>query len=151
MTAYSKISQIQPIKLERGQSRDSIENSLDAVCREIVTMAGYCFSCGRRSGELHCHHFISRDYKGVRWYLPNLIALCPLCHIGSPIFSAHRTPELFKDKFINFYGYEWFQDIQKRAVQHTGWSIYQLLEMKKELNSQFNFLLQNRVVYEGYR
>lgn len=52
---------------------------LDKLASKIVRSKGRCEWCGG-NGKLDCAHIIPRTYKSTRWYLPNLIPLCFLCH-----------------------------------------------------------------------
>lgn len=136
--SYSKTNQLQNIKTKKRKKntpRKILENKLDTISAKLCRMQGYCTICGKKDGVLNAHHFKSRVYKGVRWYLPNLICLCVHHHTFDFKFSAHKTPEAFKTKMKELKGQEWFNDIEKRAIEHTSWKsgeLEQLLTTYKE-------------------
>jgi len=142
--SYSKSEQLQNTKIKKRKKntpRKILENKLDTLSAKICRMKGACEVCGKSDGVLNAHHFKSRVYKGVRWYLPNLICLCTHCHVFNHKFSAHRTPEAFKERMLELKGQEWFDDIEKRANDHTSWKSGELenllttyQEKVKELN-----------------
>ena len=116
-------------KRKKSTPRTVIMNKLDKLSAAKCREQGYCTTCGRDNGVFNAHHYKSRIYKGIRWYQPNLICLCVHCHTFSHKFSAHRTPEAFKDKMIELKGQEWHDDIQQRAVDHKSWKMVELNEL----------------------
>lgn len=130
--SYSKSEQLQSTKTKKRKKntpRKILENKLDTLSAKICRMKGACEVCGKSDGVLNAHHFKSRVYKGVRWYLPNLICLCVHHHTFNHKFSAHRTPEAFKTKMKELKGQEWFDDIEKRAIEHTSWKLGELEDL----------------------
>ncbi len=136
MISYPKSDQLKSTKVKtrkKNSPRKILENNLDTLSAKICRMQGFCTICGKSDGVLNAHHFKSRVYKGVRWYLPNLICLCVHHHTFNHQFSAHRTPEAFKTKMKELKGQEWFDDIEKRAIEHTSWKYGELEELLEEL------------------
>jgi len=130
--SYTKSEQLKSTKVKtrkKNSPRKILENKLDTLSAKICRMQGSCTICGKSDGVLNAHHFKSRVYKGVRWYLPNLICLCVHHHTFDFKFSAHKTPEAFKTKMLELKGQEWFDDIEKRAVEHTSWKFGELEEL----------------------
>lgn len=130
--SYTKSEQLQNTKTKKRKKntpRKILENKLDTISAKICRMKGACEVCGKNDGVLNAHHFKSRVYKGVRWYLPNLICLCVHHHTFNHKFSAHRTPEAFKARMKELKGQEWFDDIEKRAIEHTSWKLEELEDL----------------------
>ncbi len=121
------------VKKKSKNPRKTLENKLDTLSAKLCRTQGYCTICGKKDGVLNAHHFKSRVYKGVRWYQPNLICLCVHHHTFDFKFSAHKTPEAFKARMIKLKGQEWFDDIEKKAVEHTSWKSGQLEEMLQDI------------------
>lgn len=123
-----------PKKKKRVKNeRRALSNKLDRLVSMICRKKGECEICGRDQGVLNAHHFISRKYHGVRWYLPNLVCLCVHCHTFSHKFSAHKTPEAFKARMIELRGKEWADDLNLRAIGHGNYKLNDLKELLKEL------------------
>ena len=65
---------------------------------------GYrCQVCGKQKDKFtaHAHHYIRRGIVPTRLMVENGITVCFQCHTANHTFSAHRTPEAFK---------QWFRD-----------------------------------------
>lgn len=77
-----------------------------------------CLKCGRTQ-NLAAHHFVRRSVKSTRLMLENGITLCPSCHVFSHIFSAHRTPEMFKRWFKEKYPTRYKKVMAKEKVYMT--------------------------------
>lgn len=61
-----------------------------------------CLVCGRSKlagWKLDAHHFIKRSVNPTRLMIENGITLCFIHHTSSHEFSAHKTPEAFKEWF----------------------------------------------------
>jgi hypothetical protein len=129
-----------PKKIKKNSPRQILENKLDVLSAKVCRMQGYCTICGKSNGVLNAHHFKSRIYKGIRWYQPNLICLCVHCHTFGTKFSAHKTPKEFKDKMLKLRGQEWYDDIQNKAKNHTGWTTKQLEIMLEGYQQKINEL-----------
>ncbi len=113
--------------------RTTLENKLTNISAKICRLIGKCEACGKSNCVLNAHHFKSRKYHGVKWYLPNLICLCVHCHTFSFTFSAHKTPEAFRLFMIKRKGQAWADDIEKRAQDHKNWKLDELKAMLEEL------------------
>ena len=139
MTGFTKADKLKNTKTKerkKNSSRKILENKLDTLSAKLCRMKGVCEICGKRDGVLNAHHFKSRVYKGVRWYQPNLICLCVHHHTFNFTFSAHKTPEAFKTRMIELKGQEWFDDIEKRAVEHTSFKYGELEELLEQTKKE---------------
>lgn len=139
MTGFTKADQLKNTKTKerkKNTPRKILENKLDTLSAKLCRMQGYCTICGKKDGVLNAHHFKSRVYKGVRWYQPNLICLCVHHHTFNFTFSAHKTPEAFKTRMIELKGQEWFDDIEKRAVEHTSFKYGELEELLEQTKKE---------------
>ena len=123
--------------VKKRNKRRIIENKLDKAISRLCRQQGFCTLCNRKDLRLNAHHFKSRKYKGTRWYLPNLVALCIHHHVWNFHFSAHKTPEKFKKRMIELRGQKWVDDIEKRAMEHTKWLYQDLEELLDELVQGF--------------
>jgi len=72
-----------------------------------------CLICGR-TGYLNIHHYTSRRMRSCRWYIPNLIPLCPKCHTFG-LWSAHQNPEWFRKQMLDLRGKKWLDDLVARS------------------------------------
>ncbi len=77
-----------------------------------------CLKCGRTE-NLAAHHFVRRSVKPTRLMIENGITLCPSCHVFSHVFSAHRTPEMFKKWFKGRYPSRYRKVIEKEKQYMT--------------------------------
>lgn len=139
MTGFTKADQLKNTKTKarkKNTPRKILENKLDTLSAKLCRMKGACEICGKSDGVLNAHHFKSRVYKGVRWYQPNLICLCVHHHTFNHKFSAHRTPEAFKTRMIELRGQEWFDNIEKRAVEHTSFKFGELEELLEQTKKE---------------
>jgi hypothetical protein len=133
--SYQKTKQLNKTKDKKRNPRSerkTIENKLDTLSTKLCRAQGYCTICGKKGCVLNAHHFISRKYKGVRWYQPNLVCLCVHCHTFNFKFSAHKTPEAFEKRMVQLRGKEWLKDIEKKAREHKTWKIEELKQLLKE-------------------
>lgn len=86
--------------------RDKTDNVFSLCIRErsnwTCERCGKYFIEGSRQG-LHCSHFYSRSYKGLRWFPGNACAHCFGCHQhlgGNPIeFVDFQQQYLGEEKF----------------------------------------------------
>lgn len=124
------------VKKKKRDPRKTLENKLDKLVSEICRKQGYCTICGKKDGVLNAHHFKSRKYKGLRWYLPNLVCLCVHCHTFNMKFSAHKTPEAFENKMVFIKGMKWYVDIMTRSVKPAKFTIKDLEILLEELTKQ---------------
>jgi hypothetical protein len=84
---------------------------LDTIwSKKVKELAGgRCVICGE-TNYLNAHHYIGRQNKATRWYIPNGIAVCPKHHTFD-VKSAHGNPEWFREVMLNARGKEWLDDI----------------------------------------
>lgn len=89
-------------------------NKLDKLAREKArdNFDGKCAICGKENANVH--HIEGRRILSCRWYLPNLILLCPLHHTFG-LFSAHQSPLQFHAFLLDTYGDKFIKDIRKQA------------------------------------
>lgn len=62
---------------------------------QVRTRDKVCLYCGRVQ-FLQAHHLFRRGISATRYNLDNGFSLCPLHHVYSSDFSAHRTEQTFK-------------------------------------------------------
>ncbi len=115
--------------------RKALSNKLDTLVSKICRKLGHCEVCGKSDGILNAHHFKSRRLHGLRWYLPNLICLCVHHHVFDHEFSAHKTPEAFKERMTEIKGSEWRKDIELRAIGSGNIKLDEMRMMYQELST----------------
>lgn len=136
MLGYNKDQQVKKTKKRRksaSSERKTLSNKLDTLSSKICRLSGRCAICGKSDGVLNAHHFFSRKYKCLRWYLPNLVCLCVYHHTFNFTFSAHKTPEAFKARMIEINGQQWFDDLEARKQAKCSQSVEYLRELYETL------------------
>lgn len=74
------------VRIPKQPNRSTLEKKLDKIVSEMVRERDNwtCQRCHTRytpkNNALHCSHYYSRRYRGTRWDMNNLIALCYGCH-----------------------------------------------------------------------
>jgi len=93
------------------------KKSLDVLWSKLVIKRGNerCEYCGS-TYSLAPHHIFGRINQTVRWDLNNGICLCLEHHTGGD-FSAHRSPNEFKQWLIDTRGVEWYESLRKKSKQ----------------------------------
>jgi len=88
---------------------------LDACSRERCKeeYGDRCVICGQ-SGNINIHHYIGRRMRSCRWYIPNLVPLCPKHHTLG-LWSAHQNPEYFRIAMIDRRGKQWLEDLTNQS------------------------------------
>lgn len=127
--------------IKRQKKNKSDIKSLDEKCEELwkkITKhnANYkCEYCKKESGKLDSHHIMSRKQLNTRWDSSNCCVLCSEHHrFGNKGFSAHTTPDYFKDWIIKVKGEDFYNKLlMKSAMRITN---------KKELLQLNLFYLQ---------
>lgn len=91
---------------------------LDDIWSLKVRSNGKCEICGKlnKDCQLHPHHFYGRANRSTRWLLKNGICLCA-SHHALGLWSAHKSPEWFRDEIIKVRGEQWLKDLKKRSVK----------------------------------
>lgn len=78
-----------------------------------------CQVCGNSSSYVNAHHIETRSIKSLRYCLENGLTLCAQCHLFNHNFSAHKTPEAFKQWFQKHFSLRW-EIIQRLKKQHVS-------------------------------
>jgi len=125
----------------------SQEKALDRLIQELVMIArrGMCEYCDISDETLSGHHILGKINRSVRWNLDNMCLLCANHHvIGN--FSAHRSPNDFKNWIIEIRGKEWWDKINmlKDKIEWLNYKVIKknlLIQIKyyKEFNIQHGF------------
>lgn len=100
--SYSKITKIKMSTYDIKWSK---------MARELTP---YCWVC-ETTQNLAAHHFIRRAIKSTRLDIMNAVILCPSHHVFNHEFSAHKTPEKFKEWYKKEYRghYDYLMERQK--------------------------------------
>lgn len=128
-----------------GVSRKALVDDLDHLTSMIVRIrdkrrtGGMCvFGCGR---PIQCaFHFITRSKHIVRWDLDNLVGSC---------HAENYENEYNPSKFISWYiaqnGLEKWEALvaksRKRANNGAGFSVEDLLKLRRELQEKLSVIL----------
>jgi len=93
-----------------------LEEKCDDLWSLVVKKIAFdmCIYCGE-SKVLNSHHIFGRKNRSTRWDENNGACLCANHHQFSTKFSAHGTPALFREWYIEFVGQEYFDDLEERA------------------------------------
>jgi len=76
-----------------------------------------CAYCGRQTGKLEAHHIFTRSRDNTRWDIQNGICLCVNHHkFGNDGFSAHSTPDNFKNWLIKLKGENFYQMLRIKSL-----------------------------------
>lgn len=97
----------------------------DDLVREIIFLRDTeCITCGvtRQVYPLQVGHLISRGVHSVRWDLKNCNGQCEGCNR-----KHEHYPEYYFAAFVNKYGAESLEDLQRRA--HQGLAKYNIDEV----------------------
>lgn len=114
--------------LKKGLKKDVLWSNTSQVAR-IKTP--YCEHCLKKN-NLAGHHFIGRRTLSTKYYLPNIVVLCPSCHTISSKFSAHLTPKDFKEWFINKFPDRYKLILLREATKMTKWEAEQCYKLEIE-------------------
>ena len=93
--------------------------------------AGMCEICGGKD-NLNAHHVIGRRNRNVRWWMPNLVTLCPLHHTFG-IKSSHQDSLWFRKEMVATRGTKWEKELMERAHGTILKQTYE--EVKEYLNN----------------
>jgi len=103
---------------------------LDIAFAKHIKRAGVCQRCGKAE-HLNCAHAYSRAKMSIRWYDDNAFCMCVGCHF----FWAHRNPLEFASWVQKTLGDERFAALILKSNKHKKWSIEEMQERLKELES----------------
>jgi hypothetical protein len=89
----------------KSKSQAKLKKELDAVFSKYIrlTHPARCYTCGlsKRRKNLHCGHFVSRQYLATRWDENNCRPQCVGCNLyggGKPLdFEENLKKELGND------------------------------------------------------
>ena len=107
-------------------------NKADRLLQEYIRLTNKtCFVCGSPQGIVGHHFFTKASSNALRYYLPNIIALCQKCHC-----LIHKQPHLVQPVICFKMGDEWYADLisQKRLFVKANKEWYQ--EKIKELEQK---------------
>ena len=116
----------------KGFRKISINKEDKEWGRLVRERDGKCLYCGKTE-YLQAHHLFSRGRSATRFNLKNGFTLCAGCHTFNPSFSAHRTPDKFKEWAKGYLGKD-FPKLERLA--NTTLSRTKAIE-------QFNILKNN--------
>lgn len=97
--------------------------------RLVRKLQGSCQVCGKTE-YLQVHHLIGRRTQSTKYYLPNLITLCPSHHTMSSDFSAHMTPKDFRQWFKNKFPEEMKLVHLRQATRMNTWEVEKMYEIE---------------------
>lgn len=90
-----------------------------------------CIICGSNH-HLNSHHIFSRRYFSTRFDPDNGVSLCYPHHIH----LAHSKFEEFRDKILEIFGEEKYNDLKQKSQQIKKWTVDELIELTKELEEK---------------
>jgi hypothetical protein len=76
----------------------------------------------------------------LRWDFENGICLCYSDHVESSEFSAHKTPDKFKDWFVLTRGLEKWEDLEFKSHQIMKFHEFEKRELLKEIKKEIKRL-----------
>lgn len=93
-------------RFNKRRAKKKLEANVWKRMREFaISRDKGCVICGRID-KINVHHLFPKEIKEFKYYLPNLICLCPNHHKYSLDVSPHKNPIMF---------YEWMY--KNRLVQ----------------------------------
>ena len=113
----------------KNPSKKTLRNKLDKIVSEIVRARGYCVRC-TRTEHLQAAHIFSRSNMATRFYLNNILCLCPDCHIN----FAHKNPILFTEWVKKFLGDEKYEELKVRAASIRKWELWELEDLYRKFS-----------------
>lgn len=104
-----------------------IDKKLDDNWSEAVKLraGNRCEVCGGKY-LISPHHIFGRTSRSTRWDLDNGICLCVNCHTESSKFSAHKTPDKFREYLDTRFGEKFMNDLERKSAE-----IYKPIEGEK--------------------
>lgn len=110
-----------------------IDGKLDDLWSEAVKKRDKykCRYC-HRPGGIQSHHIYSRSKRSTRWSISNGITLCASHHTLNSGFSAHKTPFLFRDWFVERMGEKFVSALMIKANHHSKLTKFEKEFMVKE-------------------
>lgn len=123
------------IKVSRWKLKTDLKK-LEEKCDDLWSLVvkklafDMCIYCGDWK-TLNSHHIFGRANRSTRWDELNGACLCANHHQFSTKFSAHGTPALFREWYIDFVWQKYFEDLEERANRPMKVSV-EFLEDKIE-------------------
>jgi len=128
-----KAKRCKPKGKKKLPSKTTVRNRMDAKWSKIVRSVGFCEYCKASNAQLHAHHIIGIRNLDTRWNLKNGICLCANHHTVSSTFSAHETPEKFREWLIEYSGKERLDLLKIESRKGTKFTIHDYLEIDSDL------------------
>jgi hypothetical protein len=91
--------------------------------------------------NLNAHHIQPKRIYNTRWYLPNGVCLCKVCHTSGR-YSAHKNPLSFFGKMCEKRGSAWCKDLVAVTII-KNWKEH-LVQIKESLQKNSILLDQDR-------
>lgn len=117
----------------KGSVRD-LERTLDDLTRQIVLLQEKkCFTCPATSG-LQCGHLFTRTWRSVRWEVEGLGPVGANCHAQCSLCNkTHEgVPQIYESAYIDKYGWDAYDDLDRRAHSKHKFTYSELLDMIAE-------------------
>jgi len=134
--------------MARKISRKGIIKKLDDLIRDHLkeTREKYCVVCGKSMDWFHpqncpfglqVSHYISRDYKALRWDLKNVEPMCIGCN-----YRHDKNPAPYTLYMIEKYGTERIEYLnekrQKERASPKPIKVFELVELYEKLKKELN-------------
>ena len=132
--------------MSRKISRKGIINKLDDLIREHMkaTREKYCVTCGTSTDWFHpqnnpfglqVSHYISRDYKALRWDLKNVEPMCVKCN-----YNHNKNPAPYSKYIIETHGKERLDYLndkrQEERANPKPIKVFELVELYEKLDKE---------------
>ena len=102
-------------KKPKKKGRDPIKtlrNKCDGLLTPIVKkMHTECLLCGNETQVAH-HHLRKSTSNACRYYIPNLVPLCTICHC-----KLHHDEILWTGRVVEIMGFDWLHDLEEKKKE----------------------------------
>lgn len=117
----------------KGGTTRALVNKLDRIYSKFIRMRdadneGYvsCVTCGKRFHwtEVHCGHWVKRQFMAVRWDERNTAAQC----VSDNLYHGGKQDE-FGKAIIDRYGLDAFNELLSKKHETKKWTRAELQEL----------------------
>ena len=79
--------------------------------------------------EVGHHHILKSVSNANRYYLPNLVGLCTICHC-----RLHHSEILWTGRVIKILGMDWIEDLEAKKREYTKADVHWYIENYERLS-----------------